>query len=208
MNALTNHVIFASAYRQLLPAERSFVDSVVTEIDRAAARQGERISLALHRPIPAPLVERSRGLLERPMVTAAITERINEIAAAQELTVQRMVREMQSVAFSSMGDYMHIEDDGTPVFDLTRCTPEQLSAIKSIDVEESGDGLSRPLKRKFRVVLHDKLAGMKMLGQYMGILEPDNPHWRADQARIAHPNLPPGATPQQAGDAYAAMIDA
>lgn len=207
MNALANHIVFVSAYRQLMPVERAFVDSVVIEFERAAHRAGERIILYLHRPIPSEIVERARGMLDRPMVRAAITERINEISAAQDLTVQRMVREMMAVAFSSMGHYMEIDADGTPCFDLTKCTPEQLAAIKSIDVEESGDGLSRPLKRKFKIQLHDKLAGMKMLGQFMGMLEPDNPHWRADVARNGPPALPAGATPEQAGDAYAAMID-
>lgn len=199
-------VIFASAYRQLSPAERSFVDSAVQELERAAHRAGERVSMVLNKPLPVQVVERSRGMLERPMVTAAITERINELSAAQDLTIQRMVKEMMAVAFSSMGDYMTITAEG-PSFDLTRCTPEQLSAIKSIEVEESGHGLGRAHKRKLKVTLHDKLGGMKMLGQYMGMLEPDNPHWRADAAKVATPALPAGATAQEAGDAYAAMID-
>jgi hypothetical protein len=76
----------------------------------------------------------------------------------------------------------------------------------SIDVEEVGDGLARSSKRKIKITLHDKLGGMKMLGEYMGILEPDNPHWRQDIATTA-PTLPPGASAQEAGDAYAAMID-
>lgn len=182
------------------------MDSTVQELENGADRNGERIGTVLHKPLSNAIVERSRGMLDRPMVTAAITERINEISAARDLTVQRMVKEMMAVAFSSMGDYMTVTEDG-PTFDLTRCTPEQLAAIKSIEVEESGDGLSRARKQKFKITLHDKLGGMKMLGQYMGMLEADNPHWRADTARTVTPALPPGATTEQAGDAYAAMID-
>lgn len=200
-------LLFASAYRQLQPAERVFVDGCVREMEDAAHRSGHRISSALNRPIPPAIVERSRGMLERPMVTAAITERITELAARQELTVERMVNEMMALAFSSIGNYMHVNGDGEPEFDLSRCTPEQLAAIKSIDVEEIGDGLTRPLKRKFKLTLHDKISGMKMLGEFMGILQPDNPHWKAELARAAAPMLPDGATAQQAGDAYAAMID-
>jgi hypothetical protein len=200
-------LLFASAYKQLTPAERSFVDGCVREMEDAAHRAGQRISMALNRPIPAEIVERSRGMLERPMVTAAITERINELAARQELTVERMINEMKAIALCSIGHYMHVDDDGSPVFDLSRCTPEQLAAIKSIHVEEQGDGLTRPLKRTFKIILHDKIAGMKMLGEFMGILQPDNPHWKAELARAAAPMLPEGATAQQAGDAYAAMLD-
>lgn len=198
---------FASAYRQLTPAERAFVDQCVAEMENAAHRAAERISAALNRPIPVEIVERSRGMLERPMVTAAITERVMELSARRELTIERMISEMMAIAFSSLGNYMTVDEDGTPIFDLARCTPEQLAAIKQIDVEETGDGFTRPIKRKFKITLHDKIAGMKMLGEYMGILQPDNPHWQAERARAATPMLPPGSTAQQAGDAYANMID-
>ncbi len=215
MNAMTSHIIFASAYRQLAAAERAFVDGVIIEFERLADRNKERIALMLNRPIPAAIVERSRGMLDRPMVRAAISERVNEISAANDLTVQRMVKEMMSIGFSSIGNYMTVEEDldgegqivSTPVFDLARCTPEQLAAIKSIDVEESGDGLSRPVKRKIKITLHDKVAGLKMLGEFMGMLASDNPYWRASTARDAMPVLPAGATAAEAGDAYAAMID-
>lgn len=206
MNAIAPHVVFASAYRQLQPAERVFVDSVVVELERIADKTGERISLVLHKPIPQEIVLRSNGLLERPMVTAAISERITEIAAAQELTVQRMVKEMMSVAFSSMGDYMTVDEDGTPMFDLARCTPEQLAAIKSIDVEEVGDGLSKPMKRKFKIQLHDKLGGMKMLQEFMGMRDPENPHWSADINRVNQAQVSSKASTQEAGDQYGAMI--
>lgn len=206
MNAVANHMIFASAYRQLTPAERSLVDSVVAQFQQDAERSGGRISAALTRPVPQPLVDRARGLLDRPMVKAAITERVNEIAAQQELTIQRTVREMMSIAFSSMGHYMQVDDDGAPVFDLARCTPEQLAAIKSIDMGEVGDGLTRARKVKFKITLHDKIAGLSMLTGYMGMKEADNPHWRADMAQAQAARLPPGATAQEAGDAYAAML--
>lgn len=206
MNTITPQVVFASAYRQLKHEERAFVDAVVSELEHAAHRSGDRVSLALNKPLPSEIVERSNGFLERPMVTAAITERINEIAAKQELTVHRMVREMMAVSFSNLGDYMSHDEYGNPVFDLTKCTPEQLAAIKTVDIEEVGDGISVPLKRKVKLTLHDKLGGMKMLGQYMGILEPDNPHWNADIARTKARSVSKEATTREAADEYAKMI--
>ena len=86
MNALAP-ISFTSAYRQLRPVEKLFVDSYVASLETEAERRGERISNALYRPVPAAAVEASRGMLERPMVRAAVAERINEIAAASELTV-------------------------------------------------------------------------------------------------------------------------
>jgi hypothetical protein len=208
MNAVAAPISFASAYRQLRPAEKAFVDAYVERVERDAARAGERISLALHRAIPSAVVEASRGLLDRPMVRAAIAERINDIAAQNELTPHRVIREWMAIAFSSVGDYMEVGEDGQPWFDLAKCTPEQLSAIKSIKIEENGDGLSRPKRRKFEFVLHDKIAGLEALAKYMGLMQPDNPHWRSESARPVGPGaLPASATAEQAGDRYAAMIN-
>jgi hypothetical protein len=194
---------FASAYRQLTPAEKAYVDAYVQQVERDSMRAGERVSLALMRPIPAETVEASRGLLTRPMVVAAITERINEIAAANELTAHRVVKEVMNIAFASVGDYMEIGQDGQPWFDLTRCTPEQLAAIKTIKIEENPRG-----GRKFEFVLHDKLGAIDKLMRYMGMLENDNPHWRAETARpVNTAALPSNVTEDGAADAYARLIN-
>ena len=198
---------FASAYRQLRPSEKAFVDSYVARVESEANRANERISNALYRPIPADIVEASRGMLDIPLVRAAIAERINDKASESELTVHRVIKELMGVAFASIGDYFEVDALGEPVFDLTKCTPEQLAAIESVEIEESAPGLSRPSKKKIKIKLHNKLRGIEMLAQYMGLLERDNPHWRADQARPVSPTLPAAATVQQAGDRYSAMIN-
>lgn len=64
------------------------------------------------------------------MVVAAITERVNEITASNELSANRLIREYIALAFSNMGDYIEIDNYGNPTLALNKCTPEQLSAIK------------------------------------------------------------------------------
>ena len=206
MNALAT---FASAYRQLRPAQKAYVDAYVADAERDANRRGERISNVLHRAIPDDVIAASRGMLDNPLVRAAIAERINELAAASELTVHRVIKELMGVAFSSIGDYMQVGEDGQPYFDLATATPEQLAAIKSIEVEETGDGMSRPKRRKFKFQLHDKLAGIKMLGDYMGLLQPDNPFWRMEAARPVNdrPGLPADVSTDGAADLYASLIN-
>lgn len=201
---MTTLATFASAYRQLRPSEKAFVDGYVATVEREAMRTNERISNALYRPIPADVVAASRGMLEMPLVLAAITERINDIAAQSELTVQRVVKELMAIAFCSVGDYMQVGEDGQPWFDLTKATPEQLSAIQSIEIEE----VPRTGARKFKFKLHDKLSGIDKLARYMGMLDADNPFYRASQARPADiAALPATTTMDQAGDAYSAMIN-
>jgi hypothetical protein len=199
--------LFVSAYRQLRPAERAYVDGYVADLERDAQRKGERISNALHRAVPAAIIEASRGMLDRPLVRAAIAERINDLAAQSELTVHRVVKELMNIGFSSIGHYQTIGEDGMPYYDLSQCTPEQLAAIQAIELEtiEGRNGTTRRLKIK----LHDKLGGLDRLARFMGMLENDNPHWRAEQARPIDsvPTLPADAAANDAAEAYAAMIN-
>lgn len=202
MNALAP-ISFTSAYRQLRPAEKLFVDSYVASLETEAERRNERISNALYRPVSAEAVEASRGMLEKPLVRAAVVERINEIAAASELTVQRVIKELSIMAFSSVADYQTVGEDGHPYTDFSRANPDQMRAVQAIETELSPRG---GMKVKYK--LHDKFGPLKELMQLMGMREPDNPHWRAYNARPVDPAALPGnVTDEAAADVYAKMIN-
>jgi hypothetical protein len=202
MNAIT----FASAYRQLRPVEKAYVDGYVATVERDYVSRGERISNALYRAIPGDVVEASRGMLDKPMVLAAITERINSLAADSELSPHRVIKELMSLAFSSIEHYQAIGEDGMPYYDLSKATPEQLAAIQAVEFEETMTR-SGP-QRKLKIKLHDKLGGLDRLLRYMGLQEPDNPHWRSETARpVGAGALPAAMTVDGAADAYARMIN-
>lgn len=202
MNA-TVPLSFASAYRQLNSLEKGFVDGFVRSLEDEAAARGERISGALYRPISPEIVARSRGLLDKPLVRAAIVERINEIAVQSELTVQKVIRELRSIAFASHGDYMTVGEDGMLYYDFNKCTPEQLSALKKVKLQETES------KRSLEVETHDKMRALEMLGKYMGIFEADNPHWRAENAKPINETaaIPGNASDSAAADLYARAIN-
>lgn len=198
MNALT----FISAYRQLAPHEKSFVDSYVEQIERQSERANERISNALYRPIPAEIVANSGGMLTKPMVLAAITERINAIAQASELTPARIIKEYMHLAFSSIGDYFEIDENGFTEFSLDSLTPGQLAAIKKIKIDQTLAG------RKYEIELHSKLDALNVLAKYAGIVEPDNPHWRQENARPVNPaHIDHDASVSDVQNAYAQLIE-
>lgn len=202
-------VILASAYRRLTPAQRAFVDNAVVSIENAANRAKERISLALNRPIPDSIVERSGGMLENPMVCAAITERITQIAAEQELTAERLIKELMAISTANVNNFIEFDEMDQPTFTLHNATPEQMAAIKSIEVESNGDSLSRGSKSKIKVTFHEKLPAIKMLGEYIGLWSGDNPHYRAEQAKAADRSaLPDTATAEQAADEYQRYLGA
>lgn len=207
MNA--HAVVLASAYRRLTPAQRAFVDNAVVSIENAANRAKERISLALNRPIPNEIVERSGGMLENPMVCAAITERITQIAAERELTAERLIKELMAISTANVNNFIEFDEFDMPTFTLHNATPEQMAAIKSIEVESNGDSLQRGSKSKIKLTFHEKLPAIKMLGEYIGLFSGDNPHYRAEQAKAADRSaLPQDATAEQAADEYQRYLGA
>lgn len=209
MSKVAPLAVFASAYRQLNPAERAFVDAAIVEIENAANRANERISLALNRPIPAHIVERSKGMLDKPLVCAAITERITAVAAEQELTAARLIKELMAISTANVNNFIEYDEDDIPRFNLTSCTPEQMAAIKSLEIESNGDALSRASKTKIKLTFHEKLPAIKMLGEYIGLWSGDNPHYRAEQVKAADRSaLPDTATAEQAADAYQQYLGA
>lgn len=195
--------IFASAYKQLTPAQRAFVDGAIVSIETAANRAKEHISLALNRPVPREIVERSGGMLENPMVCAAITERINHLAAERELTAARLIKELLAISTSNIHSFIGFDEFGSPAITLEHATPEQLAAVKSIEVESNGNALMSNGKSKIKLTFHEKLPAMKMLGDYIGLWNGDNPHFRAEQAKAADRSaLPQDSTAEQAADEY------
>ncbi len=194
-------IMFASAYRLLSAAEKAFVDEYVGQVERAADKTGEQISLALYRPIPPALVEASGGLLTRPMVLAAISERITQIAADTELTDRRIVKELTNIAFSNMNDYLEICPlTGRPTFNLAQCTPEQMAAVKTIKHEVTSLGAER-----LEFVTHDKLKALDMLARIRGLLTEDNAFMASErkQKRDAQHLIDKR---DDASEAYAAFI--
>lgn len=198
-------MIFASAYKQLSHAERSFVDQAVMGIEIAAHRAGEKISYALNRPVPDDVVNRApEGYLTRPLVTAAITERIVQIASERELTGERVIKELMSISFANIGNYIRYENDA-PYFDLTDCTPEQLAAVKSIKIKSTGDGMTLSGKTEIEVQFHEKIPAIKLLGEYLGLFTGDNLHLKTERA-AAQAMVDANAPVERIADIYATQI--
>lgn len=204
-------MIIKSAYCQLSAVERDFVDGYIKEIERRAGYANQPIDV-FGKSIPADLYARARGLLDRALVLAAISERVRTIAEQSDLTPWRIMKELQNVAFANMGDYTSITANLSGqverVIDLADCTPDMLAAIKTIKVKELPQG-----GRQIEVGLYDKLTALRTLMQMMGMLEPDNPYWsqleqRRKQQIETAATIDATATEQEAGDRYQAVIEA
>lgn len=196
---------FRPAYWQLSPMQRKFVDGYVADIETIADKTGQRLLAVLQGPFPYELDVRASAMLAVPMVRAAIAERIKELSDLYDISVYRTLKEMTAIAYSNISNYITIDPNfGTPEIDLSRCTPEHLSAVKSFEIEDKPRG-----GRKYKFVLHDKLGALGNVMRYQGLLSDDNQHWRqaAKTVNPANGNLPASISEDQAALAYSRVIN-
>lgn len=194
------------AYHQLTPAQRKFVDMFIADIETAAVKTSRRMTDVLHDT-------RTDGnpMLEFALVRAAIADRVRELQEGQELNIYRTLKELRAMAYSNIANYLHIDSDGSPTFDLSIATPEQMSAVKSIEITENevktkhGDVTKT---RKFKFTLHDKVAALDKTMRYQGLLSDDNAHWKNTLEKRQPKLLPAFDTIDEAENEYKKLLDA
>lgn len=198
--------LFRSAYNQVTSAERSFVDRIVARIVEEAERAGRPLTLLVDAPIPPALMAQdTRGWLQRPLVVAAITERVREVAEEADVTERNWIRRVHMLAHTNVSDYYEVDDLGLPVFDFDRLKQDgKASIIKSIEIDES-DGLSRSTRRKIKFTFADPAVYLKMEQAYLGLGDGDSAHLK--QQRAMHtPSLTDQSSVGDAADEYQRMI--
>lgn len=101
-----------------------------------------------------------------------IQAEINRLKAAAveniKVTETDIIRELASLAFSNMQNYVQPSADGAPVLDFRDLTPAQWAAVREVTIEEFKDGRSdkREVRRiKFR--LYDKTQPLELLGRHL-----------------------------------------
>ncbi len=200
--------VFQPAYWQIDGMQRKFVDGYVADLEKIADRSGKRLSVVLHEPFPYELDGRGMAMLALPLVRAAIAERVRELSDLYDVSVSKTLRELTNIAYSNISNYIEIDElSGEPTLNLTKCTPEQLSAIKSFEFDDKPRG-----GRKIKFQLHDKLGALNSMARYQGLFADDNEHYRQNNSPAATrkpvPTLPAGIDNDQAATLYQRMLEA
>lgn len=200
----------SSAYGQLSAVERDYVDRYIPEIERRAEDAKEPFQI-FARSIPADLYDNSRGLLDRPLVLAALAERVKAISEQSALTPWRIMKELQNIIFANMSDYTQLTTDRDGnidrIIDPSNCTPEQWAAVRKWKIDKNPLGGS-----KVEFELHDKLKAIGLAMQVMGLNETGNAYWRDQEAKLQNAEnraatIAAGATDQQAADEFATYLE-
>lgn len=169
---------FRTSYDQLKPTERVFVDAYVAldePIGAAFAAFPELANMGKSdkRAVSAAGA-RALEMSRRPMVQAAIAEKMAAAAARWDLTADKVLAEIAKIAYSNMDDYTKIVD-GQRVIDIVDVPRDLMAAVSEITVEEykegRGEDAREVIKTKFK--LHDKQAALDKAMKYLGLYSPE-----------------------------------
>lgn len=165
---MTEEIYPTRAYDLLTDIERAAVDEYVNFAITQQRAKRERIAMALNLPIPTEYIRRSRQALNRPVLRAAIAERILEEARQEDISPDRAIHELAAVAFSDVTDFLQAGyfNEAT-LKDLKEIPADKAGAIKSIECQPGHMGT------RWKITLHDKLPALKTLTDMMGMTAPD-----------------------------------
>ena len=109
-------------------------------------------------------------LLKTVKCRQLIDKFLSKRAIKTELKAERVIEELQRIAFANPQDYMRVNADGQPDVDLSRLTRDQAAAISEFTVDTtggSGDG-ERRLVLRTKIKLADKLKAAELLCRHLG----------------------------------------
>ena len=152
------------AKRKFAPRQKLFIQEFPVDMNatQAAIRAGYSKKTA-----------RAQGhrLLTDADIRAAIVKKVKERADRTEVTADQVVTELALIAFSDMGNYVRLTDDGGVVLDWAEMPEGGTRVVSEITQERFWDGEgenARPV-RKTKFKLYDKLAALNGLAKHLGM---------------------------------------
>lgn len=119
----------------------------------------------------------------KPHVAYAVMIAMQERERHMKVRADRVLLELEKIAFSNMKDYVRFDDPGGPMFDLQNISDDAASVIKEITLETytEGKGEAKREVKKINLKLHDKKGALIDLGKHLGLFK---------EADGKNPNVP------------------
>lgn len=140
---------------KLTPKQKRFVDEYLIDLNatQAAIRAGYS---------PNTANEQGTRLLVNVSISEEIQKRKIELQNKLEITQEKVLQELASIAFANGADFAKIEDNDTvKMIPTDELSSEKLPAIAGIKANQYG----------VEVKLHDKVKALELLGKYLGTFE-------------------------------------
>ena len=100
-----------------------------------------------------------------------IRQQIKELDEARnrrlDLEADRVLRELCSIAFGNVGDFMLVCDDGRLDLTVLGASPEQLAAIASF--QQSKHQTRQGARSLVKIRMHSKIKALTKLGEHLGL---------------------------------------
>lgn len=153
----------AGVTRKLTPKQERFVEEYLVDLNatKAAIRAGYS---------PKTAEQQGYQLLQIPSVQAAIAAKREQVSAATGITIERVLKEAERLAFFDPRKLFH--EDGTPK-KITELDDDTAAAIQGLDVATIGNsevGVGQVLKYK----IADRNSALERLFKHLGLFDKDN----------------------------------
>ena len=152
---LVDLAISVTDKRKLTPRQKRFVEEYL--IDLNASRAARRAGYS-----PRSADRQAFQQLEKPQVVAAIAAALERRSKKTEITAERVLRELATIAFSDARALYDEHGNLRPIHELD---DDAAAALAGIDAEETRGGLAvlRKVKR------WDKAKALELLGRHLGM---------------------------------------
>lgn len=187
-----------AAFDLLSLDEKEAVQNYLEYVKSESLRKNERIALFLARPIPGELVKRSKSILNRPLVLAALSDLLRTLSDESDLSPHRLIRDIGYIAHANIGDFLTREDFGMVRIDISKASREQLSAVKSFKI------IPTPYGNREEIQLYDKQPAQAILAEMMKLVK--NPESSAP-AFLTPPAPPAVALSENPEKAYSEILN-
>lgn len=124
-------------------------------------------------------------LVRNAQVAAEIKRRTAKRAEKYELSADRVLRELITVGYANMGDYMRPGPDGSPALDFSDLSREQTAALAEVTVEEFRDGRSDKREvRRTRFKLQPKIQALEILAKHLRLITEEVDHRHVHEGSV------------------------
>lgn len=141
--------------------QKAFVDEYLIDLNATRAYK------AVYKSCKKDETARVNGsrLLTNANVRTYLSERQKDIQKRTEVTQERIIHELASIAFADVADYVRVtEQEGLPVVELTPTKDIPASKRAAIaGIKQGNNGIE--------IKLHNKLDALDKLGRHLGMFK-------------------------------------
>jgi phage terminase small subunit len=151
----TNEVDFVAAYMRTGDECRAYREAwrlIRSESERAWMLAGVK----------------GRQLLDKPWMSSYLAELQAKLRQRMKLDSASILEELAKLGFANMSDFVVLQADGTPQFDLSELSREQAAAISELTIDTYMDGRGEDARevRSVKVKLAPKTAALELMGKH------------------------------------------